>query len=244
MNKRFIIDRVRCDLRNEIYDLMTHVGYHALEKELTESLINANKLYNSFRSYSLDPQISGPEKDEKKQMFAYLIYKEMNASLGGFHFDRFKSLTTGELQNRRLNEIVDRMDFAEFLQNYESYRTYETDEGFIDFAESKQYRNLEDSITLAIKKNKVIPAVSRAIAQDLVDSLRLTENYGYLIATDEMRKKVFELDSSKAKDWESMKKIPVIFGNEECSVVIKRISRTTDKFQYLLTDFGGMIKGH
>jgi hypothetical protein len=243
MDKRYVIDRVKSDLRNEIYDLMNHVGYHELEKELTESLMNANPLYNSLRAYSLDPGIAAEEKDDRKQMFAYVIYREMNSRLGGFHFDRFRSLSTGDVQDRLFNEIIDGLVFTDFLRHIDRCESYRFESEYEDFVASRQYRNLEDAITLAIKKGRVIPAVATAIAQDIVDALHLDEDYEYLRVSLQEGEKVFEFPPDEVSTYESIKRLPVVVDGKRHAVVIKRQSRTSDDFVYLRTNFGALIKG-
>lgn len=243
MDKRYVIDRVRSDLRNEIYELMTHPGYHSLEKELTESLLNANLSYQGLRRYSLCRDIPLEEKERTKQLFAYMIYREMNARLGGFHFNRYRSFSTGEQQDRILGEVLEAINFDEFVQCLDSYLFYEQEPEFKDFAESKQFRNLEDCITSGIKKNTVIPALSRAIAQDVVDALHLDENYTYLRVSPEGREELFSYPSERFADAVSLRKIRLYVGGEHCHVLLKRTNRTSNDFRYLLTDFGAIIKG-
>ena len=242
-SKLYIVDRVRTDLRNDIYELMTHAGYHALEKNLTESLVNANKLFKNLRTFSLNPDIPAQEKEAKRAAFAYLIYREMNARLGGFHFDRYKCLSSGELQDRVLNEVMESFDFEEFVRDTEKYAWIRQESDFRDFIESRQYRNLEDSITSVIKKNKVIPALGRAIAQDIVDALHLDQNYAYVRIPDAEKLRTFDFPPQDLFEQESLKKISISANDEICSVLLKRCSRTSDQFRYLLTDFGALIKG-
>lgn len=241
-DKQYIISRVRSDLRNEIYELMTHVGYHALEKELTESVLRQNRLYSAIRKFSLDQAVSFDEKNEKKQLFAYTIYRSMNESLGGFHFDRYRSLSTGALETMKLNEIVETYDFDEFLANYDAYLYMRDEPDWEPFVESRQYRHLEDAITSSIKKNRVIPGVARAIGKDIVDALSLTERYGYVRVPQEQLEKRFPSDDDLG-DYVSLRKVPIVVEGETCSVLLKRSSRVDTDFRLLTTNFGALIKG-
>jgi hypothetical protein len=243
MDKQYVIERVRSDLRNDIYELMTHVGYHALEKELTEMVLNTNRLYSQLRRYSADMKVPFEEKGLKKQLFAYLIYRTMNESLGGFHFDRYKSLSTGPLEVTKMNEIVESFDFDDFLARSESYAFLKDEPDFEPFVESRQFRHLEDGITSAIKKNRVIPGVARAIGKDIVDALHLTENYGYIRVSDDLRNREFDVPEHELKEYVSLKRIPLQVGGESCFVLLKRASRNSPKFRLLTTNFGALIKG-
>jgi len=244
MNKLYIIDRVRTDLRNGIYDLMTHVGYHSLEKEMTESLLKRCNLYNSLRRFSSDRTVPGNLKNEIKELFAFLIYREMQLELGGFHFNRFESLSTGSKETEHLNHLIETYDFDVYLQNWQQYMVYRDEPEFRSFAKSKQYRFLESSITSAIKKNKVIPGVARAIAQDIVDALNLDEDYTYLKLTKKMRQKTFVLPHNEGSEYLSLRKISFTFNGELHRVLLKRRTRNSEDFSFLLTDFGATIKGN
>jgi hypothetical protein len=243
MDKRFIIDRVRTDLRNDIYELMTHSAYHALEKDLTESLINATPLYIALRAFSRNSNLSPEAKEDRRALFAFIIYREMNIHLGGFHFDRYKSLSSGELQDRLLMQVLESLDFNKFLAEYDHYVWLKNDREYPEFVESRQYRNLEDSITSGIKKNKVIPSLGRAIAQDIVDALHLDEKYQYVRISESEKQRVFDFPPQELHEPESLKKITIAVDDEVCSVMLKRCSRTSDQFRYLITDFGALIKG-
>lgn len=244
MDKRYVIERVRTDLRNDIYDLMTHVGYHALEKEMTESLLKTHKLYNDLRSFAVIRSIPYEEKNDRKELFAYHVFREMNSRLGGFHFDRFKSLSSGQAELKALNDLLVKVDFEKFNEQYESYQFYKDEPDYDSFKESKQFRLLESSIASAVKKNKVVPGVARAIAQDIVDGLRLTEDYSYIRLAPEIKGKTFALPEDENSQYLSLRKIPFVADGKECRVLLKRESRNSDKFRFLLTDFGAVIKGN
>jgi hypothetical protein len=222
---------------------MTHPGYHSLEKELTESLLQANSLYNGLRLFSRDKSIGQEEKDEKKQLFAFVVFREMNQKLGGFHFDRYRSLSSGDLQEKMMSELVESLDFDEFLANYDSFRCYMHEQDFAEFAASNQFRNLEDTISTSIKKNKVIPALGRAIGQDIVDALHLTENYGYLRISEDAREERFDFPDENIAEFVSLRKIAIVVENLSHHVLLKRCDRGSSQFQYLVTDFGGLMKG-
>jgi hypothetical protein len=240
----YMIDRLRSDLRTEIYELMTHVGYHTLEKQLTESVLIANPLYSSIRRFTLDPNVPQEEKTARKELFAYTIYRAMNATLGGFHFDRYRSLCTGALQYQRMSEIIRTFSFDEFLANYEGYVYLRGEPDWQPFVESKQFRHLEDAITSSLKKNTVIPGVSRAIAKDIVDTLKLNETYGYIRVSDRLLEKEFEPpEGHEFGDYVSLRKTPIVVGNEQCYVLLKRTSRVSSTFKLLATNFGALIKG-
>lgn len=243
MDKLYVVERVKSDLRNEIYELMTHVGYHDFEKELTEALVNAHPVYNALRLYSRESTIPAETREEVRQLFAYSIFKEMNSQLGGFHFDRYKSFTTGDAQNQKLIDILDALSFTDYLDNLGQFWELRSEPEYADFVISRQYRNLEDAITLAIKKGKVVPAVARAIAQDVVDDLHLTEEFTYLKVTDEARVQVFEFPEEEVGAFISLMKMPVTVNGERCSVMVKRVTRTAAAFMYLQTNFGALIKG-
>ncbi|MBD3345313.1 MAG: hypothetical protein GF401_09655 [Chitinivibrionales bacterium] len=243
MNKRYIIDRVKSDLRNDIYELMTHYGYHTLEKELTESLLNNNEVYCALRHYMNRGDIPLPERVERKTVYSYLIFKKMNEQLGGFHFDRFKSFTIGDSQNDLLNEMMSKYDFADFLRNYASFESMKNEEPYHDFAKSNQHKNLEDTIAMAIKKNNVIPAVTNAIAQDIVDALELTENYFYMQLGEASREQVFDYSEESISDYISLKKLKVLADNSQCTVMLKRSQPGSPYFTFLLTNFGSCIRG-
>lgn len=244
MDKRYVIERVRTDLRNEIYDLMTHVGYHALEKELTESLLQSCALYTQMRSFTTRRSISAEEKNQKRTLFAYLIFREMNAELGGFHFNRFESLSTGMRELSKLNELAHMWDFDEFLRNYDRYTSYINEPEFDNFIRTKQAKYLESSIAAAIKKNTVIPNVARAIGQDIVDALRLNEEYSYIRVDERMRQRVFTFPEIEDKLYISLRKISITVDGHEQRVLLKRTTRNSDEFRFLLTDFGALIKGN
>ena len=244
MDKRFIIERVRSDLRNDIYDLMTHVGYHALEKEMTESLLKTNKLYNDLRSFAAVRSIPWEEKNARKELFAYHLYREMNARLGGFHFDRFKSLSSGQAELQLLNEMLVCLDFEAFNAGIDAYQFYRAEPDFGGFQQSRQFRLLESLIASAIKKNKVVPGVARAIAQDVVDALRLDEEYTYIRIDPSLREKHFELPDDENTHYLSLRKIPFVCDGQEWRVLLKRESRNSDTFRFLLTDFGALIRGN
>jgi hypothetical protein len=243
MDKQYTISRVRSDLRNEIYDLMTHVGYHGLEKELTESVLAHTPLYASVRKYSLDQSVPIEEKNEKKELFAYTIFQAMNASLGGFHFDRYRSLSTGVLETIKMNEIVESFDFDAFLENYDSYFYLKTEPDWEPFCESKQFRQLEGAITSSVKKNRVIPGVAKAIGKDIVDALSLTENYGYIRVSEELMNKMFDPPEEPVGDYVSLRSTPIVVDGEKCEVLLKRASRNEDRFKLLATNFGALIRG-
>jgi len=243
MDKRYVIDRVKSDLRTDMYDLLTHNGYHALEKELTESLLNANPLYCALRDFTHDPNRSNAEKKEKKQMFAYLIFREMNQTLGGFHFDRFKSLTTGQLQTQRMKEVLANLDFQDFIAHYSSFDFFRKEPDFHEFLQSNQYKCLEDTITLEIKKNTVIPSVTRAIAQDIVDSLHLDEEYGYIRISRQELGREFGFKKGIIKNYQSLLRTTIPENNMSWPVLLKRKSRTSQKFVYLKTNFNSCIRG-
>lgn len=230
-------------MRREIYDLMTHPGYHSLEKELTESLLQTNELYNALRAFSRDRGVPPEQRESMRDLFAYIIFREMNLKMGGFHFDRYKSLTTGELQDRLMSEVLESLDFNEFLVNFAMFTAYSEEPGFDEFVAQKQSRFLEDSITSAIKKNNVIPALGRAIAQDVVDALHLTENFGYLRASEEAKEELFEFAEESISEYVALRKIAIVVEGESFRVLLKRTSRTSNQFRYLLTDFGALIKG-
>ncbi len=242
MDKDYVIRRVRSDLRNEIYELMTHVGYHALEKELTEAVLNTHPLYSAIRTYSLDPAFSMEEKKEHKELFAYLIYRTMNESLGGFHFDRYRSLSTGSLEVERMNQVVQTFDFNAFLREYDNYEYLKQDPEWEPFVESHQYRHLEDAITASIKKNRVIPGVARAIGKDIVDALNLTEDYGYVRVSPTLLVKEFDPPNAEST-FVSLCRTPIEVDGQRHIVLLTRASRTADTFRLLATNFGALIKG-
>ncbi|MBD3320608.1 MAG: hypothetical protein GF350_05875 [Chitinivibrionales bacterium] len=244
MNKKYIIDRVKSDLRNDIYELMTHKGYHTLEKELTENLLNKHDVYCSLRAFMVRDDISLRERQAKRTLYSYLIYKKMNERLGGFHFDRFKSFTAGDMQNDLLNEMLERYKFDDFLSGYSSFESLAAEEPFFDFSHSKQHKNLEDTIAMALKKNTVIPSVSNAIAQDIVDGLQLTENYTYIQIENSAREQIFDFSSEVVSEYVSLKRVNVVADGIPCTAMLKRCAPASKQFSFLLTNFGSCIRGN
>lgn len=242
VDSQYIIERVRSDLRNEVYELMTHVGYHALEKQLTEMVLDGQPLYSAIRTYSLNPAIPFEEKNQRKQLFAYMIYRAMNEALGGFHFDRFKSLSTGPLEAARLNDIVQAFNFSEFLESYDSYQYLRQEPDWEPFVESRQFRHLEDAITSSIKKNRVIPGVAKAIGKDVVDALQLSADYGYVRVSDALLQTEFDAPEGTT-DYLSLRKVQIEAGGKKCHVLLKRASRNSSRFRLLVTNFGALIRG-
>lgn len=243
MDKQYIIDRVRSDLRNEIYELMTHVGYHELEKELTEMVLKNTPVYVAIRAYSLNQSVPLQEKNERKELFAYIVYRAMNEALGGFHFDRYKSLCTGSLETMRMSQILQNFSFEEFINNYDRYQYLKQEPEWEPFVHSRQFRHLEDAITSSVKKNRVIPGVSKAIGKDIVDALSLTEDYGYVRVSDELKDKLFEPPDGGISPYVSLHPIPITVKGQRCRVLLRRASRTDNRFRLLLTNFGALIKG-
>ena len=244
VDTRYVIQRLRSDLRNEIYELMTHTGYHALEKELTEQVLNSSPLYAQLRRHATSLSTLMQERDTKKELFAYAIFRRMNEVLGGFHFDRYRSLSSGPRETQLLVEVVDAFDFDSFLENYANYEYLKEEPDYEVFVQSKQYRLLEDSITSAIKKNRVIPAVQTAIGKDIADALHLTEDYGYIRPTEDLLEKEFDLPPRQNKPYVSLTRVTVAVNNQTCPVLLKRMSRNSQKFRLLVTNFGALIRGN
>jgi len=166
----------------------------------------------------------------------------MNETLGGFHFDRYRSLSTGPLEVSRMNQIVQTFNFPEFLQNYESFAYLRQEPDWEPFVESRQFRHLEDAITSSLKKNRVIPGVSRAIGKDIVDALNLKEDYGYVRVPEDMLTKEFD-GPKEATDYVSLQRVPIVVHGQRYYVLLKRMSRVAEKFRLLVTNFGALIRG-
>ncbi len=242
-DKYYIINRVKTDLRDEIYDLMTHPCYHSLEKNLTEKILDNHVLYKSLKEFSRSRDIPVQEKTEKKKLFSYLIYREVNKHLGGFNFDRYKSLNSGQKENQILDDIIESLDFNEFLRNYSKFESLRKEKKYPEFVESGQYSLLEDRITTTIKKNRVIPKLIYGIASDVASLLDLDEEYAYIRLDEDDLNKTFELEDKINYTYESLKPTIITVDGSQHKVLLKRYSRTSSYFKFLLTDFKGIITG-
>jgi len=242
-DKLYTIDRVRCDLRSCIYELMQHQGYHGLEKEFTEQLIQSYPLYRALRQFDQDVSLSPEFKKQSKELFSFYLYLRMNEKLGAFDFNRFHSFSSGGAENQLFQELIETTSFQNFLSQKSHLEQLVYHSEYAQFVSSGQYRSLESSICASIKKNRVIPGLSRAIARDIVDVLTLQENYGYIRLSDEARQKRFFFENEKVPIYVSLKTTTIQFDNARYLVLLKRVSRNSDQFSYLLTDFGALIRG-
>ena len=243
MEKSYLVERVKSDLRNNIYDLMRFPKYHELEKNFTESLLNNTPLYLDLRKYSLDSDIPVEEKEEKRALFAYSIYLKMNSVLGGFHFNRYKSLASGDFENQQLGMIINDINFGEFLNDTAFHDIQRGEQDFIDFVSTNQHKDLEDRIVFVLKSNEIIPRVANIIASDITGMLKLEPGYTYLEIDDGFRDKTFSYGEDEMS---GMHLVKVDFPENPRypgAFLLKQVSPSLSDYRLLLTNFGTLIQG-